>query len=96
MPPARESDRVWGRRPAIGPVWRSGDGSRISVLGWLYSIPNHDNYMYIVACQAHPALVKIGPVSSLFNFNSLLVRIHLVKPRSVPVCMSGLVHLIMD
>ncbi len=32
--------------------------------------------MYIVACQAHPALVKIGLVlARLFHFNSLLVCI---------------------
>ncbi len=31
----------------------------------------------IVACQAHPALVKIGLVlARLFIFNSLLVRLH--------------------
>ncbi len=34
---------------------------------------------YIVACQAHPALVKIGLVlARIFHFNSLLVCIHLV------------------
>ena len=34
----------------------------------------------IVACQAHPALIKIGLVlAHLFHFNSLLVCICLVK-----------------
>ncbi len=37
---------------------------------------------YIVACQAHPALVKIGPVFQywyrLFIFDSLLARMCLV------------------
>ncbi len=34
----------------------------------------------IVACQAHPALVKIGLVLvRLFHFNSLLVRLHSVR-----------------
>ncbi len=34
---------------------------------------------YIVACQAHPALVKIGLVlARLFHFDSLLVCIRLV------------------
>ncbi len=32
---------------------------------------------YIVACQAHPALVKIGLVlACIFHFNSLLVCMH--------------------
>ncbi len=35
---------------------------------------------YIVACQAHPAFVKIRLVlACLFHFNSLLVCIRLVK-----------------
>ena len=34
----------------------------------------------IVACQAHPALVKLGLVlARLFHFNSLLVCIRLIK-----------------
>ncbi len=40
---------------------------------------------YIVACQAHPALVKIGLVlARLFHFCSLLVRIHFVKVLRMP------------
>ncbi len=44
--------------------------------------------VYIVECQAHPALVKIGlVVARLFIFNSLLVRLHLVKVlRTACVC----------
>ena len=35
---------------------------------------------YNVACQAHPALIKIGLVlARLFHFNSLLVRISSLK-----------------
>ena len=38
------------------------------------------NKLYIVACQAHPALVKLGlALARLFHFNSLLVCIRLVK-----------------
>ncbi len=39
----------------------------------------------IVACQAHPALVKIGLVlACLFHFKSLLVCIRLVKVLRAP------------
>ncbi len=46
-----------------------------------------------MACQAHPALVKIGLVlARLFHFNSLLVRTHLVKVLRMPcVCHKRLV-----
>ena len=44
------------------------------------------NQIYIVACQAHPAIVKIGLVlARLFHFNSLSVRLHLVKVLYMPV-----------
>ena len=37
------------------------------------------DFLYIVACQAHPALIKIGPVLvPSFNFNCLLVRIYVM------------------
>ncbi len=51
------------------------------------------NVMNIVACQAHPVLVKIGLVlARLFHFNGLLVRIHLVKVLRAPcVCHKRLV-----
>ncbi len=42
--------------------------------------------IYIVACQARPALVKIGLLMArLFHFNSLLVRIRLVKVLRMPM-----------
>ncbi len=42
--------------------------------------------LYIVACQAHPALVKIGPaVVPLFIFDSPLARIHVLDYKSVSV-----------
>ena len=35
--------------------------------------------LYIVVCQAHPALVKIGPaLVLLFTFDSLLACIHVL------------------
>ncbi len=41
-----------------------------------------DQALHIVACQAHPALVKIGPaLVPLFIFDSLLARID--SPRNV-------------
>ncbi len=44
------------------------------------SIYRNNSIEYIVACQAHPALVKIGLVlARIFHFNSLLVCIRLVK-----------------
>ncbi len=67
---------------------------------------NHD----IVACQAHPAVVKLG-LACLFHFNSLLVCTCLVWVlRTLCVChkrlvvqqvrgsllVSGLVHLCTD
>ncbi len=59
--------------------------------------------IYNVACQAHPALVKLGLVlARLFHFNSLLVCTRLDKILRMPcVCdkrlvVSGLVHLCMD
>ena len=53
---------------------------------------------YIVACQAHPALVKIGLIlARLFYFNSFLVRFHLVKVlRTACVCYKHLFHLCTD
>ncbi len=39
---------------------------------------------YIVACQAHPALIKIGQaLVPLFIFDSLLARIHVLDYKSV-------------
>ncbi len=36
--------------------------------------------MYIVACRAHPALVKVGLIlARIFHFNGLLVCMRLVK-----------------
>ena len=39
-------------------------------------ILNNEKYKYIVACQSHPALVKIAPILAvIFHFNDLLVCI---------------------
>ena len=47
---------------------------------WCLHLKGIAGFEHIVACQAHPALVKTDLVlACLFNFNSLLVRIHLVK-----------------
>ncbi len=41
----------------------------------------------IVVCQAHPALVKIGPVFvPSFIFNSPLARLHVLWIRELPAC----------
>ncbi len=55
---------------------------RVDVIGDHMAIRIHVNqspcvfiWLHIVACQAHPALVKIGLVlARLFHVNSLLVR----------------------
>ncbi len=64
---------------------------------WSNSIARQD----IVACHAHPALVKICPaLVPLFIFDSLLTPMHVLDYESVstagwrlPACRPGLVHL---
>ncbi len=68
----------------LGSLRVSGRGSRdwrdVSGVGaWLGGILSVGG-IYIVACQVHPALVKeVQCWYHLFNFNSLLARIHVVK-----------------
>ncbi len=52
----------------------------VSHVGNIWIEPWANFPQYIVACQAHPALVKIGLIlAHIFHFNDLLVYIRSVK-----------------